>query len=328
MWYSPDKIMTHNALINMVIGPRGAGKTYGLKERAIKNWINKGERFVYLRRYDSELDKVKDTLFNDINLNSEYPPVTYKDGQYWMEEEMIGYAMPLSISNQLKSASYPDVTLIIFDEFIIDETQNQRYLKNEVRKLLDLIETIGRARENITCFMLANSLSFVNPYTIYWDMEYVEGQTIIKDKSKLVLVEIYTNVEFTDMKKKTRFGRLIEGTEYGNMSIGNKFILDTTDFIAKRPSSARYDFTLINEGVAYGVWRDYRTCMFYVDQKIDPSCLKVISGTLDDHTPNQLFLRGKNGFMGMFLKAFTLGQVRFVDQKTKKSMMNILKHLL
>ena len=145
MWYSPDKIMTHNALINMVIGPRGAGKTYGLKERAIKNWINKGERFVYLRRYDSELDKVKDTLFNDINLNSEYPPVTYKDGQYWMEEEMIGYAMPLSISNQLKSASYPDVTLIIFDEFIIDETQNQRYLKIEVRKLLVLIETIGRA---------------------------------------------------------------------------------------------------------------------------------------------------------------------------------------
>ena len=42
----------------------------------------------------------------------------------------------------LKSDAFPDVKLIIFDEFIIDNRGTYHYLKDEVTKFLDLYETV------------------------------------------------------------------------------------------------------------------------------------------------------------------------------------------
>ena len=40
-----NKTMTYNALFNFIIGNRGGGKSFGAKERAIDNFIKKGEQF-------------------------------------------------------------------------------------------------------------------------------------------------------------------------------------------------------------------------------------------------------------------------------------------
>ena len=50
IFYNPDKIISFNALLNIIIGERGVGKTYGLKTRVVKRFLNKNKQFAYIRR--------------------------------------------------------------------------------------------------------------------------------------------------------------------------------------------------------------------------------------------------------------------------------------
>ena len=50
-YYRLGPLLSRNGAINMVLGPRGDGKTFAAKEQAIRNAINRGEEFIYLRRY-------------------------------------------------------------------------------------------------------------------------------------------------------------------------------------------------------------------------------------------------------------------------------------
>ena len=54
-WYSPHRLLSRDKMINFVMSHRGGGKTYSAKRLAIKNFIKKGEQFIYLRRYKTEL---------------------------------------------------------------------------------------------------------------------------------------------------------------------------------------------------------------------------------------------------------------------------------
>ena len=54
MYYDYQKVLSYNALLSFIIGERGVGKTYGAKKFCIKNYINKNDEFVYLRRYKTE----------------------------------------------------------------------------------------------------------------------------------------------------------------------------------------------------------------------------------------------------------------------------------
>ena len=41
MWYSPNRLLSHNALLNICLSPRGNGKSFSGKQRIIKNWLKK-----------------------------------------------------------------------------------------------------------------------------------------------------------------------------------------------------------------------------------------------------------------------------------------------
>lgn len=326
MWYDSGKTLTHNAMINIVIGSRGCGKTYGLKMRAVKNFLTKGEQFIYLRRYDTELDMVKETLFNDINKSNSEFEVEYKCGEYFIDDGLAGYAIPLSKSSYYKSASFPDVSLIIFDEFIIEEGQGIHYLKNEVRKLLDFIETVARMRENVKVFLLANALSTINPYMLYWNINVSPKNPLVKACDGLVLCELVGDDEFKEAKKDTVFGKLNAGTDYERMSVENEFILDSDAFIEKRSGDSKYLFTFAHDGNLMGLWIDYKVGLYYVSETVDPSCKIVYSTTLPDHSPNKMLIkRGDKGLFGHLVRAFKQGYLRFENQKVKSCVYNIMK---
>ena len=119
MYYNIDDALSYNALFTMVMGGRGIGKTYSAKKRAIKNFLNKGEQFVYMRRYKSELKKIS-TFFSDIA--KEYPEHEFKSRAkgVFIDGKQAGFVMTLSTQVIEKSTAYPDVSLIIFEEFLID----------------------------------------------------------------------------------------------------------------------------------------------------------------------------------------------------------------
>ena len=165
MWYDVGQTLTYNCLFNFIIGSRGCGKSYGLKKRAVKIFLDKGHQFVYLRRYQEELEETAETYFDDIILNKEFPDVKieYRGGCYYINDELAGYAMALTKAKSYKSISFPLVYLIIFDEFLIEDNGYSRYLKNEVKAFLGYYMSIDRYR-GCTVFFLANSTTMINPY--------------------------------------------------------------------------------------------------------------------------------------------------------------------
>ena len=65
MYYNYNRIRSYNAYWNFVISNRGGGKTYGFKEMCIKDFLKKGEQFIYVRRTKVELED-RQTFFDDI----------------------------------------------------------------------------------------------------------------------------------------------------------------------------------------------------------------------------------------------------------------------
>ena len=115
MYYNIDSALSYKALVTMIMGGRGIGKTYSAKKRAIKNFLTKGEQFVYLRRYKTELKKSVPTFFADVA--KEFPDHQFKataKGLY-IDEQLAGFCMTLSTQIVEKSTAYPGVTLIIFE---------------------------------------------------------------------------------------------------------------------------------------------------------------------------------------------------------------------
>ena len=77
MFYSCRNTLRHNSYINMVIGNRGAGKTFDTKRYTIDKFLKKGTQFVYLRRYQKELETSCDGFYDAIKKT--FPDSKYSD---------------------------------------------------------------------------------------------------------------------------------------------------------------------------------------------------------------------------------------------------------
>lgn len=337
MFWDIRETLSYNALFNFIVGSRGTGKTHGSKQWCVNDFIKNESQFVWVRRFDSEFDdfrtdKGKDAFFADIR--SEYPEheFEYKGYNFYMDKQIIGYAIPLSVSAKKKSSSYPGVNKVIFDEFIIDKggVGSSFYLKKEVEIFLDLCETVFRMRENWKAFFLANAITFTNPYFIYFNINRPMNKKGILRQGDL-LIQLVNNMEYINAKKETRFGKLIEGTDYGNYAIDNTFLRDSNDFILDhKPENTRYLFTLKANGEYYGVWISYDEGIMYVSRKFDPSSKLVYTTILDNHQPNTMLLKGVNSsvIFSAFVKNFKMGNCFFDSVKTKNIVLETIKHTL
>jgi hypothetical protein len=325
--------LSYNALFNFIVGNRGSGKTHGAKQWCINDFINNGNQFVWTRRYDSEFDdfktlRGKDAFFADIK--HEYPDhkFEYKEYCFYIDGVIMGYGIPLSISAKKKSSSYPLVNKLIFDEFIITKGRSN-YLRKEVEIFLDLYETVFRMREGKGAFFLANAITFTNPYFLYFDINKPVNKKGIMKQGDL-LIQLVNNPDFIEAKKNTRFGKLIQGTEYGNFSIDNQFLLDNNNFILDHtPKDIRYFFTLKANGEHYGVWLSYGEGIMYVCKKFDPSYKLVYTTILDNHQPNTMLLKGKQSIVfNTFVNNFKNGCCFFDSIKTKNVVLDSIRYTL
>lgn len=169
----------------------------------------------------------------------------------------LGYAIPLSTTTIFKSVNFEKVTTIIFDEFIIDKG-TYHYLQNEVKILLEFVETVFRLRDNVRVFFLANAISSTNPYFLYFDLSLPYNNTIKTFKDGLILLEIMNNEEYRETKRKSKFGKLVENTKYGDYAIENKFLRDDKTFLEHKSQNAKFSFAFIYQNETFGIWADYK----------------------------------------------------------------------
>ena len=321
IFWDINRPLSYNALFNFIIGNRGGGKTYGAKRHVIKRFLKTGEQFIYLRRYkDEQADVGK--FFNDIQ--SEFPDVelTVKNKCFYINGQLAGYALVLSTAKIKKSVPSPDVSTIIFDEFIIDKGV-YKYLHDEVTCLLELYETISRCRD-VQIFFLSNAITVTNPYFLYFNLHMPYNSTITCKND--ILIELVANPFFIDMKKHTRFGKLIEGTAYGDYAINNTFLRDNKTFIEKKTGNCAFIFSMMYKGQHLGVWRSYAQGKFWVSADIDNSS-REYALTKSDHTPNTLLLTSlrTSAAFKSFSDAFQNGYLFFETQNIKNICYEIMK---
>lgn len=324
MWYDKALCLSHNKLINMILSNRGGGKTFHFTKWAIEKFKKTGKQTVWVRRYGTELTDTE----KGILVNGRYFDAVKKEGLFPNDELTIEgntgfvngepaiYFIALSTSRQMKSVNFPNVDLIVFDEFLITEGRNG-YLKAEVEILLDLIETVDRLRDEVRVVMLANAISIVNPYFLYFGLK-IDMSKRFNIKGQ-ICVELFTDETFIEQKKQTRLGQLVQGTRWGDYAINNKFLLDNDTFIEDKSPKSEFMLGMKYNGVMYGFWVDYTEGRIYVNKQYDPSSYSLYCLTKDDHEANLLLIKSLNDSKRVqrIVFAFRNGLLRFSDMQVK-----------
>ena len=329
MYYNIQKILSYNAFINILIGERGVGKTYSVSKFITKKFIDKKDEFVYIRRYKTELSKSTRKFFDALIKNNEFKDHSLytKGSTFYIDDTPCGYSIPLTSAQSMKSVNFSNVKYIIFDEFILEES-NSHYLKNEVEVFLGLVETVARMRD-VKIFLLGNAVTEFNPYFLFFNITMPYNTDIKTYKDGLILVQYMNNTEYREKKKETKFGRLIAGTEFENYAVNNSFRLENNDFIERKTGNSRFSFAMKYKDNIIGTWIDYNNGKIYLSFDYDKNgCL--FACTNNDHSPNTMLLSVAKKYKGfrLFIDNYKLGNVYFENPKIKSISLEILRLLM
>lgn len=340
-YYDYDKVLGFNATFNFLITSRGLGKTYGAIKMVIKDYLKNGHEFIYLRRYKTEISSAAKHLFDAINLNKEFEGYTlwnegnkffiqkYKDddSDEKPEKKVIGYAVPLSTANILKSTNFANVRTIIYDEFLLGPGVFH-YLPNEVESFLDFYETTARMRD-VRVFFLGNAITQSNPYFTYFKLTLPFNSNFKTFKDGLIVVNYATNEDYIDAKKMTKFGRLISDTHYSDYAIDNDWLSDDDAFIERKAGYCKNVSVVKFNGKMYGIWRSAENKRYYISEDYDPCNICVISLDRDDHDEETILMSARtNPFFKFVIENYRVGNVRFETINIKNEFLTLINKAL
>lgn len=330
MYYSPDKILSRNALISFIIGERGVGKTFSFKRYGINHFKKKKRKFAWVRRYDSDLDSAignrREASFFK-GLHEFYPNSTFKIESHKkirniiINDSICGYGLSLKSAESLKGTEFSDVDTIIFDEVLVGDG-GSHYLRDEPMYLLSLIESIARTRD-IRVILLANATSSYNPYFDFFKIHINPNKEFSTFKNGTIVVQYVKNEEYREFKRKSRFGELVKGTKYESYAIDNNFITDDNSFVKKKEPSARLFFNIKNNNEIIGVWLDKKG--MYISYKYNPNNTTTISLSLKDHNESTVLIKNQNVFIKNIINHYKKGNLYFDSMELKYKFLDLLK---
>lgn len=189
-FYSLDKIDELHCQYNLIFGKRSNGKTYSVLKKGLENYIERGKQMAYLRRYREDfVGKRGDVLFNGLVANGEISKLTngkwtgvkYQSSRWFLSKEVekgrivtdstpFCYGFSLAQMEHDKSTSYPDITMIVFDEFI----SRIGYINNEFVLFMNVLSTIIRQRDDVKIYMLGNTVNKYCPYFAEMGLGHIE----------------------------------------------------------------------------------------------------------------------------------------------------------
>lgn len=320
-FYNNRQILSYNRDFMFCIGNRSSGKSFCWKCHCINNFLKTGKQFIYLRRYDNELDKVM-TFFDDVMFK--YPDVRFevKGKEFYINDKLCGWAVPLSLAYKLKSVSFVNVDIIFFDEFL---NETRRYLKNEVDLALNFYQTVarggGKCIRNVKFVFVANAVSIYNPY--FSQLNIVPKNKYTKGKG--YVVELFVNEKVNDEIKNSQFFDIIKDSKYGQYAMNNDFYLDSNSFVQKvNLKDGKYLCTLKyeNQDIACYTFDDF----IYVSSKVNKQYPIRYAFTTQDHDINYIMLykNKKSKILDTLRVAFQKGQMKFETMKIKYTMFTLM----
>lgn len=337
LWYTSEKLDGHNALFNFVLGARGVGKSFHFKLKALRaDWNDEVHQTIWIRRRGTDVDELlgddKATKFlQDVFAQGK---ITWEEDEWKLENDTlyhfghpIIFFIPLSAQEKFKSVSFHHVKRIVFDEvFTISRQTGRGYLKGEVGQFLELYETANRlrgvggdTRPDIKVYFLANKVSWVNPYFEYWHITPF-NKRFKRFAGGEIVVENYHNESFAKMKRQSRFGRLIEGTAYGDYAVENEAWADSDAFIAKRDPESKLVMGIRYGERLIGLW--VKDGIVYCSDAINPNTM-IYSLRYQGKDGDVPLTRGEP--LKSIIEVFNAGKLRFETQAIKFAMFDIIQ---
>lgn len=336
-FYNPTKLLSYGRVLNFSIGSRSIGKSTGLAIMMLRDFIENGHMFIYVRRTQDETQLTAPSYFdNAVNIlqdkGYDIKDFYYKGGEYFCNGKLCGYAIPLSLQQKYKSSNYSLVWWILYDEFMIAPGSGARYIGGstnasaEVDAMTSLYQTvdrgIGRAFRNETRILLVgNAGTFFNPFFINYGIDrFLRPDTkYLAPKKDIYVVELTRETEATkEIKNSNGYKMSTEKTR--SYAYDNSYAdLKGDQFIVKKPEGRHVPLcNFIYDGNVYGLYSYPDAGYLYVCHK-EAEGRPNISLTTADHSPNYLMIKTWHGhpITTLLKQMYDIGSIRFSDYKCK-----------
>lgn len=322
--------------IYMCTTNRTGGKTTYFGRLCINRFLNKGEKFGLLYRYNYELDDIANKFYKDLG-SLFFPTYTMQSKrrakgtfqELFLNDKSCGYALSLNNADQIKKYShlFSDIQRMIFDEF---QSETNHYCDNETKKFISIHTSIARGQGEqvryVPVYMLSNPVSIINPY--YVEMG-ISGR--LKDDTKFlrgdgfVLEQGY--IESASIEQKNSgFNRAFSKNSYTAYSSECVYLNDNKAFVEKPAGKSKYLCTLRYKGSDFALREYSESGLIYCDDKADSSFLTRISVTTDDHNINYVMLKRNDFFLSNLRYFFEHGCFRFKDMRCKEAVLSALSY--
>ena len=338
-YYNRDKLFAYREFLNFSISERGLGKTTNGKFWVVDHFLKTGRKTCWIRRYGTELygDKKKGVegcvkhFFDKIKKFYPNHKLETRKNLMLVDGKEAGCFVALSTSTSMKSVDFPDYDTIIFDEFLIIKGSKNTYLPNEVNIFLEFISTVfrpitdenGKEAYMTRVWCMANAITFANVFFYYFSIKPFSGRRFYHDKERGIVVEQCENPVYREAVKKTRFGKLIAGTNYESYAVENKYFQDTSDFIGKKSPVASMLYNIRYDNHSWGIYAD--GAYFYVTWKVDKTRPFYVF-TKSDHSLDSVLLKSVRGtIFEALIRAYQLGLFKCENIMIKNKFIDFMK---
>lgn len=315
---------------------RTGGKTTYFGRLCVNRFLDKGEKFGLLYRFNYELDNCADKFFKDIgNLFFSGKTMTSKRRAHgifhelFLDEISCGYAISLNSSDQLKKYShlFSDISRLLFDEF---QSESNHYCNDEIKKLLSVHTSIARGNGEqiryVPVYMLSNPVSIINPYYVELGIsnrlrentKFLKGDGYVLEQGFIESASI--------AQKDSGFNRAFSHNAYVAYSAESVYLNDNKAFVDKPSGSNRYIGTLRYNNSDFGIREYSELGIVYCDDKPDSSFKYKVTVTTSDHQINYVMLRKNDVFIANLRYLFERGCFRFKDLRCKEAVLKALSY--
>lgn len=337
--FNPKKYLPYQRNFLFFNSVRSTGKTYTTQGFFIERFLEKGEKFIYIVRTKNEIkDGVFEKAFTKV-LAVEFADheFDFKKNMLYINrgdvKEVVGYAVALTEVTKKKKENLDGVRWLMFDEYIIDENSTANYINGwkEPELVLNLYHTIDRERDYVTCFFLANTIKFYNPYHMHpaFNIRHCEiDKVFVRDNVLYLYFSPSETVK--QVKKKSKFLKMLAGTNYGGYAADGDFINDSETFVCKMNEPCTCHVTVTVDGVEYGVWRGLRNPIFFFSQKLDigTNTPRYCLNKKDMSMGKTLLTRAKPFNLVMLSEFFKKGAVFFESHEIQEKLEDFIRYLL
>lgn len=265
-WINIPEIAAQGCWLNVIVGPRQVGKTYGV----IKYLLDNDIYHMYMRRTVEELDTITDdpelNPYQDME-NEGYHVDLQKQGKGWIigdidpdsEERTVinrrGIGMALSRIARIRGFSGQKYSDILLDEFIPEEIVVVRKAEGDAFK--NALRTISgnrvlKGKPPLRVWMLANSNNLESPIMVAMnliipveEMQRTGEEVRIQNGVCIALPNSRGVIEKQMSDPLNQY--LNDGSAFAKMAYGNQFAYNATGLVRPKPVNGWKPFLRIDD---------------------------------------------------------------------------------